>query len=293
MAQVKWEVAKPAPDPFAAIVGNFREYVVHVCSVSDASEAEIGNAFVEFFQKTFEAALTVENVLARKILIEVDRVYAIMTVVVTDGVRTADERNVFKLGVDDWDIGVGDDEEEDEETDDEAAFKRVFENFDNATRAALKDSRLAALQAELGSRGFRLWITEYSEGDEKPHEELPFAGSQKTTKTAKAEAKSGTKNAASAEGRVVARKVNHTMRMVATGSDRKEYGIDVFKDWEVSKDAKGKDVVKSGPAFYKTEDGLELVNIGEGKFQIVATGVELTLKGPRFVTPILRLIDVP
>jgi hypothetical protein len=284
MAKVKWKVAEPAPDPFAAVVGDSRLYAVHVCTVSEASEPEIQDAFVEFFRQVFDSALAVENEEARRILIEVDTVYAMMTVIVTDDERSFDENEVYKLGVNDWDIGVGGD------ADDDAAFKRVFENFEKATRAALKDSRLAALQAELGSRGFRLWITEYSEGEEKPQEQLPLIGSE--TKTT-AKAKSRRKKSPSPEGQLVVKKINHTMRMGATGSDGKEYGIDVFSDWEISKDAKKKDVVKRGPAYYKTEDGLDVVQMVEGKFKIVATGVELTLKGPRFVTPILRLIDVP
>ena len=286
LAKVKWEVAEPAPAPFATVVGDSRLYAVHVCTVSEASEPEIQDAFVEFFRQVFDSALAVENEEARRILIEVDTVYAMMTVIVTDDERSYDEREVYKLGVSDWDIDVGDDED----SDDEAHFKRVFENFENATRAGLKDSRLAALQAELASRGFRLWITEYSEGEEKPQEQLPLSGSE--TKTT-AKAKSRRKKSPPPEGQLVVKKINHTMRMGATGSDGKEYGIDVFSDWEISKDAKKKDVVKRGPAYYKTEDGLDVVQMGEGKFKIVATGVELTLKGPRFATPILRLIDVP
>jgi hypothetical protein len=286
MAKVKWAAAEPAPDPFAAVVGDSRLYAVRVCTVSEASEPEIQDVFVEFFRQVFDSAVAVENEEARKILIEVDTVYAMMTVVVTDDERSYDEHKVYKLGVTDWDIGVGDDE--DEEADDEAGFKRVFENFEKATRAALKDFRLAALQAELGSRGFRLWITEYSEGEEKPQEQLPLSGSE--TKTT-AKAKGRRKKNASPEGQLVVKKINHIMRMGATGSDGREYGIDVFEDWEISKDAKKKDVVKSGPAYYKTEDGLEVVQTGDGKYQVVATGVELTLKGPLFVTPISRLID--
>ena len=286
MAKVNWEVAGPAPDPFAAVVGDLRLYGVHVCKVSEASEPEIQDAFVEFFRQVFDSALAVENEEARRILIEVDTVYAMMTVIVTADERSYDEREVYKLGVSDWDIDAGDDDD----SDDEAHFKRVFENFEKATRAALKDSRLAALQAELASRGFRLWITEYSEGEEKPQEQLPLIGSE--TKTT-AKAKSRRKKSPSPEGQLVVKKINHTMRMGATGSDGKEYGIDVFSDWEISKDAKKKDIVKRGPAYYKTEDGLDVVQMGEGKFKIVATGVELTLKGPRFATPILRLIDVP
>jgi hypothetical protein len=286
MAKVKWEVAEPAPDPFAAVIGDSRLYAVHVCTVSEASEPEIRDAFVEFFRQVFDSALAVENEEARRILIEVDTVYAMMTVIVTDDERSYDEREVYKLGVSDWDIGVGDDED----SDDEAHFRRVFENFERATRTALEDSRLAALQAELGPRGFRLWITEYSEGEEKPQEQLPLIGSE--TKTT-AKAKSRRKKSPPPEGQLVVKKINHMMRLGATGSDGKEYGIDVFEDWEISKDAKKKDVVKKGPAYYKTEEGLEVVETGEGQFKVVATGVELTLKGPRFVTPILQLIDVP
>jgi hypothetical protein len=283
MAKVKWEVAKPARDPFAAIVGDNRLYEVHMCRLSEASETEIHDAFVEFLRQVFESALAVENKEARKILIEVDTVYAMMTVIVTDDVRSYDERHVYKLGVSDWDIGVGEP--------DEAAFQGVFEKFENAARAALKDSGLAAPQAELGSRGFRLWIKEYGEDEDedgKPAKELPLSGSKKTTKT-----KSRRKKGSSAEGQPVVKKINHSMRLGATGSDGKEYGIDVFHDWEILKDVKGKDAVKSGPAYYKTEDGLDVVNVEVGKFKIVATGVELTLKGPKFVTPISRLIDVP
>jgi hypothetical protein len=288
MAKVNWEVAGPAPDPFAAVVGDLRLYGVHVCKVSEASEPERQDAFVEFFRQVFDSALAVENEEARRILIEVDTVYAMMTVVVTDDERSYDEHAVYKLGVNDWDIGVGDDEVD--EADEDAAFKRVFENFERATRAALKDSRLAAVQAELGSRGFQLWITEFSEGEEKPQEQLPLSGSE--TKTT-AKAKSRRKKNPSPEAQRVVKKINHSMRMGAKGSDGKEYGIDVFEDWEISKDAKKKDVVKRGPAYYKTEDGLEVVETSDGKYKIVATGVELTLKGPRFVTPMLRLIDAP
>ena len=287
MAKVKWEVAKPAPDPFAAIVGDSRPYGVHVCRVAEASEPEIHDGFVEFFRQVFEAALAVENEEARKILIEVDTVYAMMTVVVTDDERSYDEREVYKLGVNEWDIGVGDDEDEDEDADDESGFQEVLDKFKNATRAALEDPKLAAVQAELGSRGFRLWITEYSEGDEKPQDELPIAGSAKTAKAKSKRHKK--KENPSPGGRPIVKKINHSMCLGATGSDGKEYGIDVFSNWEIQ----GKDVVNRGPTYYKTEDGLDVVETGDGTFKIVATGVALTLKGPKFVTPIMRMIDEP
>ncbi len=181
MAKVTWKVANPAPDPFAAVVGDFRQYVVHLCTVSGASEPEVGEVFVELFRKVFEAALAVENSQARRILIEVDTVYAMITVVVTDDVRTRDERDVFKLSMDDWDIGTNDvaeDEEADEADEDAelAAFQRVFDNFENAARSALTDPRLAAIESDLRARRFQLWIVEHDEGDEgKPMKELPLA----------------------------------------------------------------------------------------------------------------------
>lgn len=82
----------------------------------------------------------------------------------------------------------------------------------------------------------------------------------------------------------MAKKINHSLRMMATDPDGKECAIDVFHEWDITKGPDGKDVVKSGPAYHKTSDGQEAVKLGDGKFKIVATGVELTLKGPLFVT---------
>lgn len=180
MAKVTWKDAKPAPDPFAAVMGDLRQYAVHLCDVSDATEPEIGEIFVEFFRQVFDSALAVENPEARRIVIEVDTVYAMITVVVTDQVRSHDEREVFKLSMNDWDIGTDDDVNEDEEPDQEAeraAFQRVFDNFENATRQTLADARLTNVQSKLRAIGFELWIMDHDEGDEaKPMKHLPLAG---------------------------------------------------------------------------------------------------------------------
>lgn len=180
MAKVTWKDAKPAPDPFAAVVGDLRQYAVHLCDVSDSTESEIGDIFVEFFRKVFDAALAVQNPKARRIVIEVDTVYAMITVVVTDEARSHDEREVFKLSMNDWDIGTDDDVNEDEEPDQEAeraAFQRVFDNFENATEQALADPRLTNLQSKLQSIGFQLWIMNHDEDAEgKPMKRLPLAG---------------------------------------------------------------------------------------------------------------------
>jgi hypothetical protein len=50
MAKVTWEVAEPLPDPFEAVAGDLREYVVHLCTASNAGETEVPGIFVEFFR---------------------------------------------------------------------------------------------------------------------------------------------------------------------------------------------------------------------------------------------------
>ena len=77
----------------------------------------------------------------------------------------------------------------------------------------------------------------------------------------------------------------HSMRMLATDAAGKEYSLDVFHERTITKDAKGKDVVTSGPGYVKTDDGLDAEKIADGKYRVIATGVELTLKGPEFVAP--------
>jgi hypothetical protein len=176
MAKVTWEVGKPQPNPFEAVAGDFREYVVHLCTASGAGETEIPGIFVEFFRQVFEAALEVENAEARKVLIEVDTVYAMITVVVTDDVRSHDEREVFKLTMDDWDARDAGDEEVDEEAE-QASFQRVMENFEGAICGALGDSSLLSIQAELRARRYRLWIFDQDEEEAgETLEELPLAG---------------------------------------------------------------------------------------------------------------------
>jgi hypothetical protein len=176
MGNVTWEVAKPSPDPFAAVVGDFSEYVVHLCTVSDASDPEIAETFVEFFRQAFESALTVENLEARRVLIEIDTVYAMLTVVVTDQVRSHDERTVFKLSMKDWDVGVADDEEVDDGAR-EAVFEGVMNHFEGAIRAAVGDTRLSSVEAQLRALGFRLWIFDHDEEEAGATlKELPLAG---------------------------------------------------------------------------------------------------------------------
>lgn len=175
MAKVTWEVSEPNPSAFEAIAGDFREYVVHLCTVSDAAESEIPGVFVEFFRQVFEAALEVDNAEARKLLIEVDTVYAMITVVVTDNVRSFDEREVFKLSMNDWDAqNAVEDIDEQEEL---ALFQEVMDRFEAAIRDALRDPSLLTLEAQLRARPYRLWIYDHDEEEkDETLKELPLAG---------------------------------------------------------------------------------------------------------------------
>ena len=178
MAKVTWQDGEPAPNPFEATSGDFREYVVHLCTVSEASEEEIHDLFVDFFRRVFEVALGVERAEARKILIEVDTVYADMTVVVTDQARSYDERHVFTLSMNDWDVGGADEEEDESEEASAAKFQAVMGQFRESIRKALDDERLSAIRRDLRTRRFRLWIGNHDEdGDGEAPEELPLAGS--------------------------------------------------------------------------------------------------------------------
>ena len=78
----------------------------------------------------------------------------------------------------------------------------------------------------------------------------------------------------------------HAMRLTATDADGNDHFLDAFYDNVISEDASGEEITTKGPTYVKTEDGREVTKVADGKYKVVATGLELVLKGPKFVKPV-------
>jgi hypothetical protein len=81
----------------------------------------------------------------------------------------------------------------------------------------------------------------------------------------------------------------HTLRMFATDANGKEHALDVFKELTFAEDGEGGESVTKGPSSIKTEDSLDVVKVADGRYKIVSTGVELTLKDPTTVKPMFSI----
>jgi hypothetical protein len=77
----------------------------------------------------------------------------------------------------------------------------------------------------------------------------------------------------------------HTLRMFATDANGKDHAIDVFKELTFTEDGEGGETITKGPSYIKTEDGLDVVKVADGRYKIVSTGIELKLKDPTTVKP--------
>jgi hypothetical protein len=164
MAETSWIVSDPTPDPFAAICGDNRKYVVHFCEVSHLAESEWVDVFAGFLLQAFEAAMKVQRSEARRIVLEVDPVYSLLTVVVTDTLHTYDEREVFKLKLHDWDAELNDQSLEDDQY--ALASKQLMKRFQDVATQAMKSPTLNALVSDLHARQFTFWFTEYREHED-------------------------------------------------------------------------------------------------------------------------------
>src|SRR4051812_33353031 len=102
MSKVTWKHPDPAPNPFEAIVGELKQYAVHLCEAR-AHENDEEDILAGVLQPALEAAIQVKREDARCCLCDFDAVYSLLTVVVTDRHREKDEREVFKLIYHDWD----------------------------------------------------------------------------------------------------------------------------------------------------------------------------------------------
>src|ERR1700744_5382329 len=102
MAQIIWKHPKPAPDPFAAVVGDTTKYAVHLCE-AHAHKNEEAEILASVLEPALAAAEEVKRSEARSVLFIFDVAYSILTIVVTDAKRACDEHEVFKLRFYDWD----------------------------------------------------------------------------------------------------------------------------------------------------------------------------------------------
>jgi hypothetical protein len=89
------------------------------------------------------------------------------------------------------------------------------------------------------------------------------------------------------------KKTQHTARMVAVGPKGEEYELDTFDELVFTDDGEGGETITIGDSYTKTKDGLDVQELPDGTYKIVSTGVKLKLKGPAFVTPMVRIGDAP
>jgi hypothetical protein len=75
----------------------------------------------------------------------------------------------------------------------------------------------------------------------------------------------------------------HILRLMATDASGREHAIDEFRDDVISEDATGEEIVTKGESYCKTEDGQDVIKVKDSRYKVVATGLELVLKGPEFV----------
>jgi hypothetical protein len=138
------------------------------CALRNVDEGEWREVFVAFLAEALDAAAKSSNQKARRLVFEVDDLDAILTCIVTDEVRSQDERDVFKLVALDWayDSGeLGEDEVPEDEDQLEEETERTFQRFRAELSNALGDLRLHRYLEALSDRGFTLWIMRYSLDD--------------------------------------------------------------------------------------------------------------------------------
>lgn len=93
---LSWNVTEPKPNPFEAIVGDDRTYVVHYTKTDSVSELEIRNDLEEIVLKALSINKTPHARKANTVLTLWDKVYCQITVVFTDSTLLNDASIVTK-----------------------------------------------------------------------------------------------------------------------------------------------------------------------------------------------------
>lgn len=166
MARVTWKHSEPAPNPFEGVAGDFTEYVVHLCEAR-AHKDEEADILASVLQPALEAAKRVQREEARFILCDFDPVYSILTIVVTDGNRTKDEREVFKLVYHDWDQEMQHARVSDSEYEElcRASERRMYAFL----QSTLRMPSISALIQPLKDQGFEFWFANANPEGEWEH----------------------------------------------------------------------------------------------------------------------------
>jgi hypothetical protein len=93
---LSWEAGEPSPNPFEALAGDNTEYVVHFSSSNAVKDDDVKLVLQECIDKAIDFFDENINQESEYFLIEWDPVYSMITLVVTNGEKTRDSRNVVK-----------------------------------------------------------------------------------------------------------------------------------------------------------------------------------------------------
>jgi hypothetical protein len=89
--------------------------------------------------------------------------------------------------------------------------------------------------------------------------------------------------------RAMRKETVHLLRMSGTDADGNEHALDIFKDKIFTEDPEGGEIVTKGPSYMKTEDGLDVIKLADGRYKVVATGLEFQVTDPTKVKFMFRI----